>query len=153
MKPLVYVVIIIVVAAIIGAFFIVGSPAEERLRQFDQTRIRSLQDIQWQIVNYWQAKNKLPDDLLSLKNSLSEWSVPVDPETGSLYEYQKTGDLKFRLCANFNRAGSLRDGNYPRPLSIVGGQFDSENWKHEKGKACFERTIDPDFYKNKTQPL
>jgi type III secretory pathway component EscU len=45
---------IVILAVIIGAFFIVGSPNTARLIQFDQQRVSDLQNIQSNIINYWQ---------------------------------------------------------------------------------------------------
>ena len=45
---------VVVVAAIVSGFFIIGSPATQRALRMDQERVNALTNIQNQIVNYWQ---------------------------------------------------------------------------------------------------
>ncbi|MDP2741397.1 MAG: DUF5671 domain-containing protein [bacterium] len=153
----------IVLTAIVGAFFIVGSPATARLIQFDQQKISDLQSIQYQIVNYWQTKEKLPATLSDLTDNISGYVAPVDPQAKDRnsisyinidYEYNIKDPvaLIFELCATFNKQGKDSNGYYetmPYP-AVKGGQY---NWDHESGRVCFERTIDkelyPPFSKNK----
>ncbi len=149
----------IVLIAVIGAFFIVGSPATARLIQLDQQKISDLQNIQYQIVNYWQGKEKLPADLSGLSDPISGFKVPVDPqnkEEGFNYEYniKDVTNLSFELCATFNKNSTDQYGRYNKGQSIgypVKGQM--ENWQHSAGRFCFERTIDKQLYPplNKTK--
>lgn len=162
--------IIMVLAAIILGFITVGSPATQRALRFDSQRISDLQNIQWQIINHWQQKGKLPVTLNELNDSLSGIVIPSDPETKTNYEYDtrcEAGDineivscqtpLTFDLCATFSRASQNTKGrgefgrggmsypsydmSYPYP-----GPDGNDVWKHESGKACFIRTIDPEKY-------
>lgn len=154
MKYFPYIIIAIVIIAVVGGFFVVGSPKEERLRQFDDQRVQHLGDIQNQIVNYWQAKNKLPENLAVLEDKVSGVRSPKDPETGVGYEYIILGadKLSFQLCATFARSTIGNDGLTSPPkdtFSRVPSPADSYNWNwsHEAGRFCFDRTIDPDLYK------
>src|SRR3989344_9006533 len=141
----------VILITVIGAFFIVGSPANARLVQFDQQRLNDLQNIQWQVVNYWQRKEELPKSLNDLNDSISGYSVPQDPKTNQPYEYsiKNSTALTFELCAVFNLESMQSKGvkdvrsmpvpaNYPNEIS--------QNWRHSAGKACFERTIDKQLY-------
>lgn len=106
--------------AIIAGFLIVGSPFEERLRQFDRQKIADLNNIEGQITFYWRENGHLPE-------SLSEIKAPEDPQ-GKPYEYIVEGEKSFQLCAEFNLP------------------FDKEssynwNWQHGVGRECFDRTI------------
>ena len=51
---------VLAVVTIGAGFFIVGTPAEARLARFDAQKVNDLQNIQSQVVYYWQAKQKLP---------------------------------------------------------------------------------------------
>ena len=93
MKYFSYIIIAVVAVAVVAGFFIVGSPADERLRRADEQRVYNLQDIQNQVVYYWQSKEKLPADLNSLTDNISGWKAPRDPKTNEAYTYQTTGDL------------------------------------------------------------
>lgn len=154
MRYFIYAIIAAVAASVIAGFFIVGSPQEARLRQFDEQRIQDLQVLQSYIVTFWQGKNQLPERLGDLNDELRGITVLTDPETGIPYEYMVRGDLSFTLCAEFALPGieSARAKITPaairEPLPIRGGGIE-QNWEHGAGKTCFERTIDPDFFKEK----
>lgn len=146
MRLFVFGVTAIVVVAIVAGFFTVGSPFAERLRRFDEQRIQNLQEIQWQIINYWQRKDKLPATLDDLRDPISGFAPPTDPETSSAYGYRAIEKLKFELCADF-KTSSAETGRLaaPYPASIPGAA--SENWSHNIGRVCFERIIDPELYR------
>lgn len=167
MKIFIYSIIGIVAVAIVAGFFVVGSPMEQRLRQFDEQRVQHLQTIQWEIVNYWQSKEILPAKLSDLNDAIRGFTVPKDPETGIDYEYmsaQQICDTRlaskpcadnptgFTLCATFNRPSSQTSRNvYPvtKPVPAEGPgfvEFEQDRWEHVEGRVCFERTIDPDRY-------
>ena len=146
-------VVLIFVAA---GFFVAGSPKEARQRQFDDIRVQNLQILQNEIVNYWQQKNnKLPPNLDALRNDISGFVPPLDPETNRSYEYKMNGTLNFSLCAAFSLP-SLQN-NTARPEMVPAAPYASkpypagggiaQNWDHPAGSYCFDRTIDKDFYK------
>ncbi|MEK7132979.1 MAG: DUF5671 domain-containing protein [Patescibacteria group bacterium] len=135
---------IIVLAAIVSGFFIIGTPAQARMLRQDMNRTSDLQNIQWQVVNYWQQKEALPAVLGDLRDPIGGYTVPMDPETKELYRYEKTGNLSFRLCAIFTTEGDATgDKSMVRPATY--GVTD-ENWQHGVGEVCFDRTIDPERY-------
>ncbi len=127
----------------------VGSPSNERLYRFDEQRIQDLQSIQWQIIDYWQNKQKLPTQLADLNYTLRDIKVPIDPESGAKYEYYIDSAYTFRLCATFNKSSRNAPTDtpvvYPMPneASLSGTNY----WQHPEGNFCFQRTIDPDFFK------
>ena len=116
MKMLVWAVSFGVLASIIGGFFIIGSPFTLRMKRFDERRVNDLQNIQYQIVNFYQRKGVLPNSLDELKDPLSGFNIPLDPDTNASYEYEKVTDLptgqaslpagkaglSFKLCADFS---------------------------------------------------
>jgi hypothetical protein len=142
---------ILVLAAVVGAFFIVGSPMTARLTQFDQQKVSDLQGIQYQIVNYWQSKEKLPATLSDLNDAISGYKVPVDPQNSANYEYniKDATNLSFELCATFNKSGSDQYGPVSVPVPVRGN---SDNWTHLSGRVCFGRTIDKQLYPVKQNP-
>lgn len=152
---LLWITVLVVLGSIVAGFFIVGSPSTARTRRYDQQRVSNLQDIQWQVINYWQLKEKLPATLADLRNDITEYQVPVDPRTKVSYEYRALGALQFELCATFEEKGSGTSGPYPMysdvmPMPPMGdGKLDS--WNHDMGRACFTRTIDPDLYPKPTR--
>ncbi len=139
---------LIVLASIIFGFFVMGSPATIRKMRFDERRVSDLQSIQWQTVNFWQSKEKLPIALTELEDPLSGFRVPVDPRTGESYEFTKKDPLSFELCAIFELPSAETGYRAVKPItySAVEPYAIDENWEHAAGRACFSRTIDPDRY-------
>lgn len=133
----------VVVIAIASGFLIMGSPNQVRLYRFDTQKVSDLQNIQWQIVNYWQQKESLPASLADLEDPLSPGLIAKDPQTGESYGYTRNSPLDFSLCATFN-AESKDSSSIAREMYPYG--VEGENWQHPAGEHCFERTIDPERY-------
>ena len=55
-----WVVSLVVLVGIVAGFFIVGTPAEQREKRFDEQRVNDLQNIQNRVINYWSKKGTLP---------------------------------------------------------------------------------------------
>ena len=130
---------LVVLVSVVGGFFIIGSPVAERSYRLDERRVGDLQNIQWQVVSYWQQKERLPETLADLEDPIAGFTAPHDPKTGEPYRYEKTDTFGFSLCASFERDTRKTPG--ARPLAP-----DNENWNHTQGVTCFERTIDPERY-------
>lgn len=153
---------IFVIVSIFYSFSIMGSPAKQRLLRLDDRRVTDLQNIQYQVINFWQQKEQLPKDLNELVNPTAGTSLPVPPlfEKGELYEYKTTSPLSFELCATFDLpipSGWKEYGGKPSPyVGFEGRDVAStypapfggvnESWSHEAGRTCFARTIDKDIY-------
>lgn len=137
--------LIIIIATILGAFFISGSPFRARLEKLDNQRTSDLQNIQSQIVYYWQKKGIIPANLNKLTDSISGYSASKDPETGVAYEYSELSSLSFELCATFS-AVSPTDQASRYPSAIGPMNLESSSWQHKAGRTCFTRTIDSVLY-------
>jgi hypothetical protein len=136
----------IVAVTVVGSLFMVGSPTTARNMRFDSQRINDLQAIQYQLQFYWQKKGQLPITLADLNDPLSSFMVPTDPQTGSSYEYTSDGNNSFTLCALFTTESVVAQyGTVSEPIKVR-GDVQLENWKHGVGRACFDRTIDPELY-------
>jgi len=140
----------LVVLSVAYGFFVAGSPFEARIRKFDRARVSDLQNTQSQIVEFWRQKERLPETLDELSDSISGYKPPKDPENSKPYDYIKGKELSFELCASFSLAStaeeetSYRDVYYPYPNDI---------WVHEAGKQCFKRVIDPERYPPFEKPV
>ncbi|MEK7647001.1 MAG: DUF5671 domain-containing protein [Patescibacteria group bacterium] len=146
-RVLAYIAMFAVAVAVLSGFVVAGSPFEQRAIRFDDRRTSDLQSIQWQVVNFWQSKERLPENLDELSDKISGFAAPRDPENRGAYEYRKMADFSFELCATFNREGD-NGGAFGQPVPVK-AQFSGEmagNWSHASGRVCFERTIDPDLY-------
>ncbi len=156
--------IVIVCAGVIYSFTVIGTPGHQRALRLDQKRMEDLQNIQSQVITYWQQKEKLSETLEGMLDPLNNWQViPKDPEfqKGQNYEYKKIGDMEFELCAVFSKpipsGWQENGGSYPMSMYDIavskemsarpgysGAQ--NQNWDHEAGRTCFTRTIDPELY-------
>ncbi len=151
---------VVVLASVAAGFFIMGSPNQIRLYRFDDQKVSDLTNIQYQIVNYWQQKEKLPATLADLQDPISGAIIPLDPQTGEAYTYQATDRLSFKLCATFNAEtqqnspmatrAKIREPMPAVPIGVTsdakGGGLEQSTWQHGVGETCFERTIDPERY-------
>lgn len=153
---------ILAFAVVIAGFFVIGTPKEMRMLRFDEQKVADLQGIQYQVVNYWQQKQVLPESLEALADPISSYMVPVDPETNLPYRFEVTGKNSFKLCATFNQPSPdmAGKGGYPTSVGYRGdmdmaypGMPMNESWQHGTGEACFDRTIDPDLYPPYPKPL
>lgn len=138
--------VVLVVGSIVAGFSVLGTPQSQRMLRYDSQKVSDLQNIQWQLVNYWQQKGVLPASLSQLEDPISGFIAPLDPQSKKPYEYKKTGTMSFDLCAEFNKSLEGRNVSkgeisYPVP---AGGL--SDNWQHEAGLKCFSRSIDPELY-------
>jgi len=137
---------VLAVATIVAGFVMFGTPQAARQYRFDEQRINDLQNIQYQITNYWQYKQSLPNSLSDLNNALNGYQVPTDPQTGQPYEYTRYSPLDFGLCSTFSR-GTYSTATVPEyaALGTPSGR-NADNWAHSAGHTCFSRSIDPQLY-------
>lgn len=130
---------------VVAGFFIIGTPATQRKRRFDEQRVQNLQMMQNQVINYWTQKGVLPSDTSLLNDSISGFVIPTDPKTNQVFGYRIINQSTFELCADFE---TVNDSS----KSMLEGQYyDSFNqsWNHKAERTCFNRQIDPDLYKPK----
>ena len=153
-KSFAYATSLIMIAAIVTGFFLVGSPKEERARKFDDQRLQHLQLIQSEIINFWIKKAALPKTLGELDDPIRGIAIPKDPESGTQYTYDIIDKENFKLCAAFNLPSlDQLSANAPkRALPAYSPEniniyYGNENWTHGTGQICFDRKIDKDLYK------
>lgn len=153
MRIFVWAMIGIVAVTMVVGFFVAGAPSSERARRFDGRRVSDLQLIQNEVINYWQLKGELPQDLDVLRDDIRGFVPPQDPLSNNAYEYELKGSLTFELCATFQTETQenerlenerLKLRAVPPAEFFTPRNFDS--WEHDAGRTCFERTIDPELY-------
>ncbi|MFH0804126.1 MAG: DUF5671 domain-containing protein [Candidatus Zambryskibacteria bacterium] len=138
---------IIVLVFIILGFSVLGSPQTQRLLRYDNQKITDLQNIQWQVISYWQMNGTIPASLGEITNNQSYVVIPKDPQSKVSYEYKGTGNMTFELCAEFNKESMVSQNVEAIPLGYAKGSIiQNENWNHKAGHQCFSRIIDPVVY-------
>jgi hypothetical protein len=141
MKYFSWIAIIFVVAAIITGIFLVGSPTHQRLVRFDDRRLSDLQDIQYQVSSYFSSKDRLPASLDEMKG-FDGFIAPMDPESGKSYEYTVSGEMQFKLCADFSLSSEEQDKNTSPRYASPYGKSSSSNWDYSAGRDCFDLKLE-----------
>jgi hypothetical protein len=131
--------ILLILLSIIWGFAVLGSPRTQQLMKYDQQKVYSLQEISYQISNYYQKKGSLPNSLNDLSADNSYFMVPLDSQKNTPFEYVLVGQSAktYQLCAVFNKASD----NSSRMSNL-------DIWAHPAGRHCFNITIPLDQYVN-----
>ncbi|MBM5790122.1 hypothetical protein FJZ23_03505, partial [Candidatus Parcubacteria bacterium] len=95
--------VVLVLLAIFAGFYFVGTPKTARQYKLDNQRVTDLQSLQSQAIYYWNQKGSLPENLEALRDPITGFVLPLDPETEQPYGYDVKGELTFELCATFAR--------------------------------------------------
>lgn len=147
------IVVLFVVGVVVLGIMTSGSPRTARLRQIDQTKSERLQQLSWNIENYYTEKKSLPEsleevELLYKEQNMGYYGDPnsgmaVDPETKEPFTYKKIDTLSFELCGTFHLASEeheerLRQGYSIAPYAVT-NFFD-----HEAGEQCFTVKVIPE---------
>ena len=121
-----------VVAAVVAGMFALGSPAEQRARRLDQTRLDDLRSLANGIEYEWGQKRALPQSLDELPAGFAQ--SRQDPATGAPYEYSVRGENKYQLCATFDRNNTE---DVERPWAGL-DHVTATIWNHAAGRYCYE---------------
>jgi len=115
---------------VLYGLILVGTPAQQRLLQFDERRVSDLQQITFAIDAYWDRNKKLPESLEDLRDPRYYLQSIADPKTGDPYEYHALSETGYELCAAFEVDSSQIQEEFPKP-------FSAELWDHGVGRTCF----------------
>ena len=146
MKYFIGFVLMVILAITITGFFFAGTPAAERERQFDERRVSDLQYITDAVTTHWRVNKSVPAN----PGEIKDFSLPHDPVTQAPYEYTKTGDKTYSLCATFTGSNISQDAPaYPKtPYPYYGGNI----WNHEAGRVCFDQEVHPELFEPTLAP-
>jgi hypothetical protein len=128
----------VIAVLVIGAFFLVGSPAQQRLLQKDDLRVSNLQSIQNQVEQYWFANEKLPETLSVLEDVGIYGPVAREPETNESYKYVIVDEHKYQLCATFSLSNK-QDVDSRKSVTPYG--YYGPSWLHDAGEICFDLIV------------
>lgn len=126
---------LVVAATVVAAVLVMGSPAVQRERRMDGTRVNQLTAVEQAIRMRHERDGRLPDSLAVLEAEPGLGLELSDPQTGARYGYRKTGEAAFELCAVFSRdTATDQDMGARAPYGDL-------QWRHPAGRHCFARTI------------
>lgn len=130
-----------IIGAIIWGFAVLGSPQTQRMYKYDAQKVTELQNISYGVESFYGDKGIVPQSLTEIESSTYFYGSTLDPQSQKPYEYEKTGNLTYNLCALFNKASPevTKPDIYARPVGY-------KSWTHEAGRHCFEQTINPNLY-------
>ncbi|HUF66984.1 MAG TPA: hypothetical protein VMM17_13495 [Gemmatimonadaceae bacterium] len=120
------VLIAVVAIAIIAGLYVLGSPAEQRLRRMDEVRTQELIATSYALDAYWRRNQQLPASLDELLQDRDASAILAGIDVIATQGYKPRGPATYELCASFNRPSS-------EPGEVPGGPF----WSHGEGTQCF----------------
>ena len=122
-----------VLAAAVTGFWLLGSPAQQRLISLDEERIQALSTIAGAIHSEMITAEGEPEK--TLPGDLPEYIADAknfrDPATNEPYEYQRISDTTYQLCATFDTRFDERQREDIQ-------RFGLPDWTHPEGRHCFE---------------
>jgi type II secretory pathway pseudopilin PulG len=133
-----YIVIAIVVVSVIGAFFLTGSPIQERTRRIDQQKVQVLQEVTFAVENYYREHDVIPADFETLSPTLGSYVRQQLADTRMTLEYSATGEIEYTLCTTFETA-STDSENIEYQRFVSPGK--TNDWEHGVGYTCFDLEI------------
>jgi hypothetical protein len=119
-----------VATVVVAGMFVLGSPAQERMRRRDDRRTQDLNNIAARILNHWGQHKRVPASLADIPTQPGYGEATSDPFTSEPYEYRATGETSYELCATFETDTSLPE--YALRWT---------EWRHGVGRTCFQRTL------------
>ncbi|MGH8085278.1 MAG: hypothetical protein ACREPV_08365 [Lysobacter sp.] len=126
---------VVVVATVVAAIRVMGSPSAQREMKLDSRRIDDLNHIVQVIEHYAELNNALPADLATLARQPGQRLAITDPVDGAAYGYEVTGKRSYRLCAVF--------ATDTAKTPAMDGRWNADDWDHGAGRYCFERRAKP----------
>jgi Domain of unknown function (DUF5671) len=129
--------LIIIIASIVWGFVVLGSPWTRRQINYDMEKITALQNISSSVQGYYNNEGKLPQTVSDITsfNGASDYLNFTDEQTGKQYEYIKTGDTTFSVCADFNKKSTqenLTQSYVPVTINLT---------IHPAGHYCFKEVV------------
>jgi hypothetical protein len=139
---------LILLASIVWGFTVLGSPRTQQLLKYDQQKVSDLQNLNNQIMSFYSNKGALPKTIEEMANGNYYVNQNIDSQTQKPYEYVKTTDTTYNLCAEFNKAS---DDKNARISDIYSYPYNSV-WNHPSGRYCFQESVDANKYPPKLMP-
>lgn len=132
---------VVILGAIITGFSVLGSPRTQQLIKYDTQKVSALQNLNNEISYYYQLNKSLPEKISDLPNTYLQF---VDQQSQKPFDYKKTGDMTYELCADFNKDSKESGTQVSMPVYYDGyNRVTQASWEHPAGQYCFMRTVVP----------
>ena len=123
-------IVIVVIASLGYALFLVGTPVQQRDIRLDKERVSHMINISRNIDTYWELNRELPKELSEMSGPRYSILRAHDAESGARYEYNVLEGANYQLCAVFSTDTASRPDR-DRP-------FSEGAWDHGVGRTCFD---------------
>lgn len=123
--------LVAIIVSFLGTFLILESPLLARQKAADRTRVANLQEIKYAIDDYYREYQKLPATLDDLRLARGYIKI-TDLKTGMAFDYQPTGAIAYRLCAEFDGENKTDSDDY---------KYYPSEFLHDAGRNCFDRQV------------
>ena len=122
---------LIVAITLFMGFTMIGSPVNQQVIRYDETRYNDFQQLKYRIESYYQTNNSLPRSLQDLNYTGMNLN---DPQTNKPYTYTITDTDHYKLCTEFSTTAEefkkyANSNYYDTPIT------------HSKGYSCIPFTI------------
>ncbi len=125
---------IVTALAVAAGVWVIDSPAQQRLKRLDESRLHDLRVLDRAARLYHERHDALPPDLATLASQPGAELDLHDPDNGPGYRYRPLDAGHFELCAHF-ATDSADTGRR-------GASLDA--WAHPAGEQCFRRALKGD---------
>ena len=122
---------VVVVATVVAAVVVMGPPSKQRETRLDARRVQDLQRIVQAVEAYHANHKALPADMATLA-AQPGWSVSTtDPQGGTPYAYEVSGERTYRVCASFTTDTA----------KATAAPWAPDSWNHGIGRQCFQQSV------------
>jgi|GEM_PF-1266540 len=131
---------VVIIAAVIGGILLTEGPGHARTERFDRERAANLNSLSLLIDEEYRVSGALPEDLSSFEDEYNFDRTSTDPRSGEAYEYERSSDTRYRLCALFETNGPHQLSLYPRAVfeTNLQDRHVSPDTLEGTGRQCFE---------------
>lgn len=122
---------VFVLGTLLSSLAYIDSPQQVREAKLDSQQVGDLQNIQWQIEEYYRDNDALPVDIETMYSPLTP---PAAPDGREAYVFEVNTDTEYQLCATFANDSSTNGPDSYRMYDY--------SWNYQAAYWCFEREID-----------
>ncbi|MCX6792796.1 MAG: DUF5671 domain-containing protein [Candidatus Falkowbacteria bacterium] len=140
--------LVLTIGSLIGSFFFVETPNQARARKHDEQVLSQFTELDGAFNTYYTKYNKLPDNLAAGLSETPYLSADKykDPSSNKPYEYKKTGNDSYELCADFQTDN--------KDVKDQATYVYADRWPHGTGYQCIkQKALNFDKQGNGTVPI
>ncbi|MFH1029822.1 MAG: DUF5671 domain-containing protein [bacterium] len=133
-----FVSLVAVISTLISGFIFVELPKDNRARRKDEQLLNDINNVNFAVEEFYKIKKRLPVDFkelvkenIQIMQNLSNF----EEEGNIIYEFEEKN--KYRFCAVFLTSNKSAQND------CFGGGYWEQEWGHDKGYQCFEKSVIP----------